>query len=71
MMAHELFEKLGYLRELDDDYIVYVERCNPWNYFKFVNRCVIFPSQNGLSYSTVSHGFAKAINRQCKELNWL
>lgn len=26
MMAHELFEKLGYLRELDDDYIVYVEK---------------------------------------------
>ncbi len=39
MMAHELFEKLGYLRELDDDYIVYVERGNPWNYFKFVNKC--------------------------------
>lgn len=49
MMAHELFEKLGYLRELDDDYIVYVERGNPWNYFKFVNKCVMFPSQNGLN----------------------
>lgn len=33
MMAHELFEKLGYLREATDRYIVYVERGNPWNYF--------------------------------------
>lgn len=43
----------------------------PWNYFKFVNRCVMFPSQNGLSYSTISPGFAKAIYRQMKELGWL
>lgn len=71
MMAHELFEKLGYLRELDDDYIVYVERGNPWNYFKFVNKCVMFPSQNELSYSTISPGFAKAIYMQMKELGWL
>lgn len=71
MMAHELFEKLGYLRELDDDYIVYVERGNPWNYFKFVNKCVMFPSQNGLSYSTISPGFAKAIYMQMKELGWI
>lgn len=71
MMAHELFEKLGYLRELDDDYIVYIERGNPWNYFKFVNRHVTFPSQNGLSYSTISPGFAKAIYMQMKELGWL
>lgn len=71
MMAHELFEKLGYLRELDDDYIVYVERGNPWNYFKFVGKCVMFPSQNGLSYSTISPRFAKAIYMQMKELGWL
>lgn len=71
MMAHELFEKLGYLRELDDDYIVYVERGNPWNYFKFVNKCVMFPSQNGLSYSTISPRFAKAIYMQMKELGWI
>lgn len=71
MMAHELFEKLGYLRELNDDYIVYVERGNPWNYFKFVNKCVMFPSQNGLSYSTISPRFAKAIYMQMKELGWI
>jgi hypothetical protein len=71
MTAHELFEKLGYLRELNDDYVVYVERGNPWNYFKFVNRHVVFPSQNGLNYSTISPGFAKAIYRQMKELGWL
>lgn len=71
MMAHELFEKLGYPRELDDDYIVYIERGNPWNYFKFVNKCVMFPSQNGLSYSTINSRFAKAIYMQMKELGWL
>lgn len=38
MMAHELFEKLGYLRELNDDYIVYVEKGNPWTYVKFINK---------------------------------
>lgn len=71
MMAHELFEKLGYLREVNTDYVVYIERGNPWNWFKFVNKSVIFSSQNGLNYSEITSGFAKAIYMQMKELGWL
>lgn len=65
------YAKYNYYLEYSDDYVVYIERGNPWNYFKFVNKCVMFPSQNGLSYSTISPRFAKAIYMQMKELGWL
>lgn len=71
MMAHELFEKLGYLREINNDYIVYFERGNPWNWFKFVDMTVFFSNENGLNYSTINPGFAKAIYVQMKELGWM
>lgn len=71
MKAKRMFEKLGYVKESFDDYIVYFEKGNPWNYIKFIRQKVEFPTENGLGYKIINSRLMKAIYVQMGELGWI
>lgn len=69
--AKQMFEELSYTKETTDDYIVYFQKGNPWNYIKFIRQKVEFPTENGLGYKIINSKLMKAIYVQMEELGWI
>lgn len=73
MSADEMFEELGYIKDINDDYEIEYRRSNIYINFnktkKELSKGIEYDYYYGVKQITMQE--LQAINKKCKELNWL